>query len=228
MLEQFFHLLGYGLCHQLPERSLFAGGWQLPVCARDTGIYVGFALSLAAIAVLERRRRATDLPPAWALVLGAVGVSAMVLDGVTSYAGLRGTTNLLRLATGLAAGWALPLVVVPMLNGQMWSSASRGRLLDGPRALIWLAAGIVAYPFLLFAMPALGVVYPLAVSAAIIVTLVAVNLVFVTLLPRFERAAAGISQAVPQIALALALAVAEIALAGALRAVLEGGVLRVL
>jgi uncharacterized membrane protein len=228
MLEQFFHLLGYGLCHQLPERSLFAGGWQLPVCARDTGIYAGFGLSLAVIAVLERHRRATELPVAWVLVLGAMGVLAMVIDGVTSYVGIRSTTNALRLATGLAAGWALPLVVVPMLNGQMWSSAQRARLLDGSRALIWLAAGIVANPFLLFAMPALGVVYPLAVSAAIIVTLVAVNLVFVTLLPRFERAAAGIWQAVPQIALALALAVAELALAGALRAVLEGGVPRVL
>jgi uncharacterized membrane protein len=228
MLEQFFHLLGYGLCHQLPERSLFAGGWQLPVCARDTGIYAGFGLSLAVIAVLERHRRATELPVAWVLVLGAMGVLAMVIDGVTSYVGIRSTTNALRLATGLAAGWALPLVVVPMLNGQMWSSAQRARLLDGSRALIWLAAGIVANPFLLFAMPALGVAYPLAVSAAIIVTLVAVNLVFVTLLPRFERAAARMSQAVPQVALALALAVAEIALAGLLRAVLEGGLQRVL
>ncbi|MBC7265797.1 MAG: DUF2085 domain-containing protein [Coriobacteriia bacterium] len=221
MLEQLFRVLGYGLCHQLPERSFFAGGFQLPVCARDTGIYAGFALSLLAITALERGRRPTELPRAWILVVGAAGVAAMIADGVSSYAGLRETTNALRLATGLAAGWALPLVVVPMLNGQMWSSASRARLLDGWRGVVWVVAGFASYPLLLLFAPALGVAYPFAVSAAIIVTLVAVNLVFVTLLPRFERAAGSMRQAVPQVGLALVLAFVEIALAGALRAVLE-------
>ncbi|MDI6843510.1 MAG: DUF2085 domain-containing protein [Anaerosomatales bacterium] len=222
MLEQLFRVLGYGLCHQLPERSFFAGGFQLPVCARDTGIYAGFALSLLAIAALERGRRPTELPRAWILAAGAAGVAAMIADGVSSYAGLRETTNALRLATGLAAGWALPLAVVPMLNGQVWSSSSRARLLDGWRGTVWVAAGFASYPLLLLLMPALGVAYPLAVSAAIIVTLVAVNLVFVTLLPRFERAADSMRQAVPQVGLALVLTTAEIALAGVLRAVLEG------
>lgn len=222
MLERFFHYLGYGLCHQLPERSFFAGGFQLPVCARDTGIYTGFALSLGVIALLERGRRPTSLPRTWLLAIGGAGVLAMIIDGVTSYAGLRETTNALRLATGLAAGWALPLVVVPMLNGQMWSSFSEARLLEGRRAVAWLVAGVAAFPVLLAMMPLLGVAYPLAVSSAILVTLAAVNLVFVTLMPRFERAARSFVQTAPQIALALMLAAAEIGLAGALRAFLEG------
>lgn len=31
-------------CHQLPERSFFIGGWQFPVCARCTGIVLGYIL----------------------------------------------------------------------------------------------------------------------------------------------------------------------------------------
>ena len=52
MLQGFLHWMGYGLCHQLPERSFFGGGVQVPVCARDTGIYFGVLISLALIAIV--------------------------------------------------------------------------------------------------------------------------------------------------------------------------------
>ena len=54
-LRSLLHGMGYGLCHQLPERSFFGGGVQVPVCARDTGIYIGVLLSLFLIAVLHKR-----------------------------------------------------------------------------------------------------------------------------------------------------------------------------
>jgi uncharacterized membrane protein len=38
-------LYGFGsyICHQLPDRSFHLAGFQLPVCARCTGIYAGLA-----------------------------------------------------------------------------------------------------------------------------------------------------------------------------------------
>src|SRR5450756_1287938 len=116
MLDAFLHWLGFGLCHQLPERSFVGGVHQLPVCARDTGIYLGFVIGLLVLAALDRGCRRTEVPRPWVLALGAVLIAVMGWDGVTSYVGLRPTTNLIRLATGLGTGFALTLVIAPLLN----------------------------------------------------------------------------------------------------------------
>ncbi|MCX8006639.1 MAG: DUF2085 domain-containing protein [Coriobacteriia bacterium] len=221
MLGSFFHWLGYGLCHQLPSRSFFAGGWQVPVCARDTGIYAGFALSLALIAALERGRRPAGLPAPWLLVAGSAGVLAMVVDGVTSYAGVRETTNAIRLATGLAAGWAMPLVVVPMLHGQLWRRWDDVRLLEGRKAAAWLAGLPLAFAAIYWLLPRAGVMFPLLVSVAILATLAVVNLVFVSLIPAFERSASSVRSLAPQVAVAAVLTGLELVGAALLRSWLE-------
>lgn len=33
-------------CHQLPERSYYLGKWQMPVCARCQGLYIGYLIGL--------------------------------------------------------------------------------------------------------------------------------------------------------------------------------------
>ena len=222
MLDRFFIALGYGLCHQLPERSFFAGGYQLPVCARDTGIYLGFALGLLGLAVLARGSRPTELPRWPVLVLVALFVGAMAVDGVTSYAGLRTTTNDLRLLTGLLAGWALATITVPMVNSQIWRDGRAVRVPDGSRQVLWwlvlLAASFVVSRWML---PVLGVVYPRLVSAALVVTFGAVNLVFVGLIPAFERRARRLRDIGPQVAIALVLGAIELAGASLLRMVAE-------
>lgn len=225
MLEPVFRWVGYGLCHQLPQRSFFAGGFQLPVCARDTGIYAGFALSLALIALLERGRRPSEIPRPWLVVVGAAFLGAMAADGVSSYAGWRSTTNDLRLLTGLLAGYALTLAVVPMVNGQMWRTLTRTRLLEGWRAGVWLLSLVPTFGLLRWGLPVTGVLYPVLLTGAIILTFLVVNLVFTTLVPLFERRASRLRDAWPQIAIALALVVLELGAASGLRVWLEGIVL---
>ncbi len=222
MLQRFLTSLGYGLCHQLPERSFFAGGVQLPVCARDTGIYLGFAMAVLVIALLERRRRATEPPPVWVLVLAALMVGAMAADGLTSYMGLRETTNSLRLATGLAAGFGLAVIVTPMLNGQLWRDTRRERILDRPfAALVWLGSLPAAYLLIRYAAPLTSVVYPLVTAVAIVFTFLLVNLVIVTLLPSLERKAVRLRDSWVPIALAMGLTVIELLAASWIRVLTE-------
>jgi uncharacterized membrane protein len=221
MLRSVFHWVGYGLCHQLPARSFFAGGFQLPVCARDTGIYAGFALSIVIIALLERGRRPSEIPRPWLIGVGAAFLGAMVLDGVSSYAGWRSTTNDLRLITGLLAGYALTLAVVPMVNGQMWRTVTRTRVLEGWRAGVWLISLLPAFALLRWGLPETGALYPILLTVAIAFTFLVVNLVFATLLPVFEQRASRLKDAWPQIAIALVFVGLELGVASALRVWLE-------
>jgi Predicted membrane protein (DUF2085) len=73
LLSFFVYLAGSVLCHQLPARSWFLWGSQMPVCARCTGIYAGAAVSaLVAVASAARLEpsRSKGFPPPLARVEG--------------------------------------------------------------------------------------------------------------------------------------------------------------
>jgi uncharacterized membrane protein len=214
MIDAALHWLGYGLCHQIPERSFFGGGHQLPVCARDTGIYLGFVVALLVMALLDRGRRRAGMPPAWLLGVGFAALVALGWDGITSYAGLRVTTNVIRLATGTGTGFAIALVIGPLLNTQMWRHRSEERVLGSPiEGLVWCAAAPVTFAVTLWGAPLVGTAYPLAVAAAVLVTFTAVNLVLVSLVPHFERTFDRLRDAWPALLWAFALSLVEFALA---------------
>jgi len=221
MIDAFMHWLGFGLCHQLPERSLFGGGVQLPVCARDTGIYFGFVISMLVIAAVDRGRRRSGMTPWWVLALGGVFVAVMAWDGLTSYAGLRTTTNEIRLVTGLLTGFALPLVVVPLINSQMWRRFTLERVLERAwEVAVWAAAVPASFALLWWGAPLLGIAYPLAAAVCILVTFTAVNLVMVLLAPRFEQKAERLRDAWLPLLVAFGLTLVEVAVTGWLRGVL--------
>jgi uncharacterized membrane protein len=221
VLQAYMHWLGFGLCHQLPERSFFGGGVQLPVCARDTGIYIGFCVSLALIALLHRPERPSELPSTWGWTAFVLMVGSMAVDGGTEYAGLRPTTNDLRLITGLATGYALAMLVAPLLNDSLWQHADVQRVLDPVWRLgAWLLTLPVVYVAVWFGGPGLGVGYPVLVSVAVVATLTCVNMVIVCLTPWFDRKAARLRDAWPAMLAGLALTFAEVWFAGLLRTAL--------
>jgi len=221
-VELVLHWLGYGLCHQLPERSFVAGGLQVPVCARDTGIYVGFAVALVLMAALEGRERPTEPPSALKSLVLALMVGIMVLDGITSYAGLRATTNGIRLLTGLTAGYALAAFTIPLLNGQLWARSGIGRVLGTRARFAWFLGSLpIVWMLVFYAAPYLGVVYPLLVALAITVTFSTVNMVIVCLLPVFERKAVRLRDAWPAALISISLTALELTAASYLKFWLE-------
>ena len=49
--------VGSFICHQLPERSFHLAGFQLPVCARCLGIYIGVSGGVAYVVDAAQSRR---------------------------------------------------------------------------------------------------------------------------------------------------------------------------
>ncbi len=48
--------LDSGICAQLPGHSFYPGGQRLPLCARNTGIYLGFMVTLVTLYATGRGR----------------------------------------------------------------------------------------------------------------------------------------------------------------------------
>lgn len=110
--ERFFDLAGSLICHQLPTRSLYAGTYQLPVCARDMGIYAGIFTAALFIA-LFRRFGAQRPPRISSSVLLCLMMFPMILDGILSYAGIIGSNNMVRVFSGCMFGLPIPYFLVP-------------------------------------------------------------------------------------------------------------------
>lgn len=108
-----------GVCAQ--QHNLFVGGIQLPLCARDTGMYLSLLATLSVI-LLRDRGKAGGLPPRGILATLVGLVVIMAVDGVNSTINEIGMTpwyeprNDLRAATGMGAGAGLAVVLMLLFN----------------------------------------------------------------------------------------------------------------
>jgi uncharacterized membrane protein len=138
-------LVGYSICHQIPERSFHMDGHKLPLCARCTGTYLGIAVGFASL-ILLRRWRAGEMLSTWMIVIMVGFIGLMGIDGLNSYLSLWGTLptlytpqNWLRAATGSLNGIALTMIVWPIFNFTLWKSPPAIR----PLKNVWELLAIV-------------------------------------------------------------------------------------
>jgi len=110
ILVYILNYIGHLVCHQIPERTLWIGGRYLPVCARDTGVYLGFYIGYLLLPM--RRKEACGPPNLWITLFM---IAPMIVDAATQWIGLRTSTNELRLLTGLLFGAALVPFLVYLL-----------------------------------------------------------------------------------------------------------------
>ena len=97
------------LCHQIPERSYFIEGHKFAVCARCTGIYAGFALTLL-LYPLVRSLRNTATPPRSLLILSTL---PLAIDFSLTFFGFWENTHTSRLLTGALLGSVSVFYVMP-------------------------------------------------------------------------------------------------------------------
>ncbi len=90
----FKNKLEFPFCHQIPSRSFFYKDWQFPICARCTGIHLGylsFPIFLFSLFNLN-------------LWLSIVFIIPTLIDGLTQAFLNRESNNWLRFTSGIAAG----------------------------------------------------------------------------------------------------------------------------
>lgn len=103
--------VGYAICHQLPERSFFFGGFQMPICARDTGTFLGFLIVFVYWLGMKRYRRGSR-PDQVVLAFAVVGMFLFAFDGLSSYLEFYATNNSNRLFTGFLMGATIGLLLL--------------------------------------------------------------------------------------------------------------------
>lgn len=93
------------LCHQKAERAFFINGNQMPFCVRCTGIWVGLAIGLGFMIFYT-----TELNERiFFLIL--ITIIPLGVDGVGQLIGLWDSINLIRLFTGLLAGFGCGIAI---------------------------------------------------------------------------------------------------------------------
>jgi hypothetical protein len=128
---------------------------QLPLCARDTGMFTGALLGSVSFAVVQRKRAALFPGRPYLFVLAAFFL-LWAFDGFNSYMMLlQGNVflympqNWLRLTTGALMGVTLSAFVTPLFNSAVWqpnlvsSEPSVTSWRDVAR-LVAIAVGIIA------------------------------------------------------------------------------------
>lgn len=100
------HRLG---CHQKPERSFFIGKYQMPVCARCTGVFIGYIIAIATLIFSKPKETIRQK-------IAVTGSLAMLTDWSLQAFKIRESTNTRRLATGIAGGFGIMSLWVDLLK----------------------------------------------------------------------------------------------------------------
>ena len=91
-------------CHQRADRSFKYKGYQFPVCARCTGVLIGYLLSVPMYLLFG-----ASIP------LCIPCMTVMFIDWLIQYLKIRSSTNLRRLFTGIAGGYGLMTIQIMIL-----------------------------------------------------------------------------------------------------------------
>lgn len=91
-------------CHQRADRSFYWKGMKFPLCARCTGVLVGYILAVPAYTVCRKN-----------VSVYAVCCIPLVIDGLTQLWEWQVSTNRRRFATGALAGYGICSMAITLL-----------------------------------------------------------------------------------------------------------------
>lgn len=220
------HLTVQGVCAQ--AHYLFIGSLQMPLCARNTGIYAGFLGTMLYLVGLGRGRTARLPSPAISALL-ALGVMAMAVDGTNSLLLDMGNHNLyqpqnvLRLVTGLLMGTSMAVFLLLLFNVSLRADAQHDQriLRSWPEYMGALLADALVFALISFSPPILF--YPLAIFSVlgIVGVLFTTNIFVVAMISGLENGMRRWGQMARPATIALVLTATEMGLLAWLRMWME-------
>lgn len=190
------NLVGYAVCHQIPERSFHLDGLPLPLCARCTGTFLGALLGFTMI-FIRRRTRGANVPRFSILALLALFFVLWTVDGLNSYLTLLGDLphlyephNVLRLTTGMLLGIAMSNLIYPVTSMTIWAEPESQRSIEdfGEFGILLLAAGVLILAILSGWPPALYLLSVASSFGVLAMLLIVTMLIAVIALRRENRA----------------------------------------
>jgi uncharacterized membrane protein len=172
--------IGYAVCHRISERSFHIGNYQLPLCARCSGMYIGAMVGLCFQSIVGWKRTRT---PHWTIIAVLVAFFvAFGIDGANSYLyllkqvrpeflpqiqNLYTPNNTLRLFTGSGMGLAIAVMLFPAFNQSVWKDADDKRSAVSGWKTFGLLLGLQIILDLLVLTESPLVLYPVAIISAV-------------------------------------------------------------
>lgn len=96
----------YWGCHQMPERSFFINNYQLPVCARCTGMMVGYIMALF-LALFGKKIK---------FYICLLMMIPMIIDGCVQYKTAYLSNNFKRVVTGFLYGIGFIQIIIKLIG----------------------------------------------------------------------------------------------------------------
>ncbi len=172
--------IGYAVCHRIPERSFHIGNFQLPLCSRCSGMYLGAVTGLVFQSILGWKRG--KAPRGSLIAMLAILVVAFGIDGGNSFLyllkqirpgilpqipNLYIPNNTLRLVTGSGMGLGIAALLYPAFNQSVWMDFDdqHAALPDWKAFGLLLGIQIVLDLLVLTRSPV--ILYPLAIVSAL-------------------------------------------------------------
>ena len=171
--------IGYSVCHRIGERSFHIGSYQLPLCARCSGMYLGAMTGLVFQSIIGWKRLKI---PHWSiLTLLVLFVAAFGIDGSNSYLyllkqispgmlpnipNLYVPNNTLRLLTGSGMGLGMSILLFPAFNQTVWADGENKPAIPGWKAFSLLLCIQVIFDLLVLTESPIFL-YPLALISAV-------------------------------------------------------------
>jgi hypothetical protein len=225
-LDRKMYSVVHGVCAQI--HNVQVGGLDLPLCARNTGIYSSFLItSLYLLAI--GRQRAAKLPPwpitgALILFIGLMavdGFNSMLLDMFMPH--LYTPQNWLRTLTGIGMGISIAAIMLLILNISLRRNANNEQRVIG--SWLELAGALLINGLVWLAIYGnLGIMYwPVAIVAWLGITgvLYCVNLLLTALFMRYEGMVTRVVQLAKPASVALVFTLIELGALSAARFWLE-------